>query len=1320
MTISISHAQTAVEINGKLKLVGNQLSSECGNAVQLRGMSTHGLQWYGNCVNNSAFTSLKNNWNADIVRLAMYVDEGGYLTDPNGYKTKIDTWIDQIGALGMYCLIDWHSLNPGDPNTHTTEAKDFWNYISAKHKGKKHVLYEICNEPNGVTWGTIKNFANQIIPVIRANDPETIIIVGTPQWSGKPGDVVSGGSLTSPNAYNVMYTFHFYASSHASYRPEVQKAAGSIPIFATEWGLSDASGGGSLNLAEGQLWMDIFNGNNDGKQKISWCNWSFSDKSESSAALNPGSCASSSWTNTTASGTQVKSWISSPAKNFISCTTASVVTSGITSPANNASFNKGTNITITASAATTQGTITKVEFFEGATLLGTSTNSPYSISISTLALGSHSITSKATDSNGSTATSPPVAVTVNNSVVTSSITSPANNASFNQGASITISASAATTQGSITKVEFFEGATLLGTSTSSPFSISISTLAPGSHNITAKATDSNGSTATSTPVSIVVNNSVVSSSIISPANNASFNQGTSITITASAATTQGSITKVEFFEGATLLGTSTSSPFSISISTLVPGSHNITAKATDSNGSTSTSTPVSIVVNNSVVTSSIISPANNSSIVTGNGINVNATASTTSGSITKIEFYVDNVLSATDVSSPYQFSTGTNLSVGSHILSIKAFDSNNSVNSQSISITVINSPLTLDLTSPTNADYTIGTDIIISADASTTVGSISKLEFYIDGTLMGSDFTTPYSYTATGLNSGSHIIYAKAFDSNNNTSVTTSKTINLYTPVYKVTNAPIVDGNIDVIWKNSSIPTSYLTKTIVNTSVGASDLSGSFKTLWDNNYIYVLGDITDDLKNNDSPEAYNDDAVEVYLDINNDKATTYGTNDAQYTFGWNDGTIVASLPGGHSITGITYSIADKPGGYIFEARIPWSALAASPMPGHKVGFDFMINDDDDGGLRDGKMSWNSTTDNAYQDPSLFGTVILMDALPCPLPGNAGNILGNHTICSQSTGQVFSISSVPNANGYNWVLPAGYTITNGLNTTVITVSLNSGATSGPISVTPTNNCGNGLSSTLAIQVNSLPFLSINSTKNIVCQGDAVTLTGSGASAYAFDNGVKNEIPFIPDITKSYQMTGTDVNGCQKSISTSIIVNARPGIPVIVAPTPLCNNVSNDFTISSSVKGSVYNWTATSSTNIAGQNSPKASITFKTGLTSADVTVTETNSLNCTSSAGRQTVFFTSCTLSGISESDIADQLKIFPNPFQNNINISLGSLAGETSKIELTDIEGKIVGSREKNMLSDQNTLGENLQAGQYILRIITEYKVIVRSVIKIQ
>ncbi len=311
------NAQTPVEINGKLKLVGNQLSSECGKPVQLRGMSTHGPQWFPECYQGDYLDALVDDWNTDIFRIAMYVEKDGYLSNPSYWKGWIDNVVDECGRKGIYCLIDWHILSDNDPHKHKTEAIAFWDYMSKKHAGKDHVIYEICNEPNGggVDWPRIKSYADEVIPVIRANDPETIIVVGTPSWSGNPWDVV-GNEIDDENT---MYTFHFYAGSHSSKKGPLKTALGQIPIFATEWGTSDASGNANFSPEETLRFMDIFNGDNDGGQIVSWCNWSFADKDETSAALSPGACGSGQWNNTSQSGTLIKDILSTQPNPYQNC-----------------------------------------------------------------------------------------------------------------------------------------------------------------------------------------------------------------------------------------------------------------------------------------------------------------------------------------------------------------------------------------------------------------------------------------------------------------------------------------------------------------------------------------------------------------------------------------------------------------------------------------------------------------------------------------------------------------------------------------------------------------------------------------------------------------------------------------------------------------------------------------------------------------------------------------------------------------------------------------------------------------------------------------
>ena len=80
----------------------------------------------------------------------------------------------------MYALIDWHILSDGDPNRYLDEAKLFFAEMAGKFRDCDHVLYEICNEPNGVDWAAVKSYAEQVIPVIREKDPKAVVIVAFP------------------------------------------------------------------------------------------------------------------------------------------------------------------------------------------------------------------------------------------------------------------------------------------------------------------------------------------------------------------------------------------------------------------------------------------------------------------------------------------------------------------------------------------------------------------------------------------------------------------------------------------------------------------------------------------------------------------------------------------------------------------------------------------------------------------------------------------------------------------------------------------------------------------------------------------------------------------------------------------------------------------------------------------------------------------------------------------------------------------------------------------------------------------------------------
>lgn len=142
-------AATAVSTHGKLAVKGTQLVDKNGQPFQIHGVSTHGLQWFGQYNNKAAYQTLRDDWGANAIRLAMYVDEGGYYSDRNGMKKKVTDGVQYATELGMYAIIDWHLLNV-NPKNYTSEARSFFKEMAQKYKNYDNVIYEICNEPTTV------------------------------------------------------------------------------------------------------------------------------------------------------------------------------------------------------------------------------------------------------------------------------------------------------------------------------------------------------------------------------------------------------------------------------------------------------------------------------------------------------------------------------------------------------------------------------------------------------------------------------------------------------------------------------------------------------------------------------------------------------------------------------------------------------------------------------------------------------------------------------------------------------------------------------------------------------------------------------------------------------------------------------------------------------------------------------------------------------------------------------------------------------------------------------------------------------------------
>jgi uncharacterized protein (DUF2141 family) len=279
-----------------------------------------------------------------------------------------------------------------------------------------------------------------------------------------------------------------------------------------------------------------------------------------------------------------------------------VPTVSLTSPSNGATFTAPATISLAANANDADGSIAKVDFYQGSTLIGTDTTSPYSFTWSNVAAGTYSLTARATDNAGGVGTSATVSVTVNSSTnapPSVSITSPTPGASFTAPANITIQASASDTDGTISKVDFYQGSTLLGTDTTSPYSFTWSNVPAGSYSLTARATDNGNSVQTSSAVTVTVStatNQLPTVSITSPTSGASYPAPGSVTIDATASDSDGTIVGVDFYQGSTLIGTDTTSPYSATWSNVPAGTYSLTAVARDNAGGSKTSSAVSITV----------------------------------------------------------------------------------------------------------------------------------------------------------------------------------------------------------------------------------------------------------------------------------------------------------------------------------------------------------------------------------------------------------------------------------------------------------------------------------------------------------------------------------------------------------------------------------------------------------------------------------------------------------------------------------------------------------------------------------------------------
>ena len=287
---STLNAQTPLQIHGKLHVAGNTILNSAGKEPQLRGISLSWSVWQGKKYYTPEVVDwLIEDFNINLLRVSMAIQpEHGYLQDPEGQKKLVTTVIDHALSKGIYVILDWHDHNA---EKHLPESKAFFKEMAAKYASNPNIIYEIWNEPERQGWAVVKAYSEELIDVIRGEDKDNLIIIGSPHWDQ---DVDVAAKDPIKGAQNIAWSFHFYATESGHQDGLCLKANNALkdglPLFVTEWGVGEANGDGEFSREKTRLWMDWME-----DHKLSWANWNLTDKDETTALLKPGASVKGGW-----------------------------------------------------------------------------------------------------------------------------------------------------------------------------------------------------------------------------------------------------------------------------------------------------------------------------------------------------------------------------------------------------------------------------------------------------------------------------------------------------------------------------------------------------------------------------------------------------------------------------------------------------------------------------------------------------------------------------------------------------------------------------------------------------------------------------------------------------------------------------------------------------------------------------------------------------------------------------------------------------------------------------------------------------------------
>ncbi|WP_146850903.1 Ig-like domain-containing protein [Brevifollis gellanilyticus] len=447
-------------------------------------------------------------------------------------------------------------------------------------------------------------------------------------------------------------------------------------------------------------------------------------------------------------------------------------TVNLTSPTLGTTTTNGATLHLEATASAPGSAITEVVFYADSTPVGSDDTAPYTYDwtiSSRWAVGQHTLTARAFETNGSFASSSTTFELASFEPMTASFDSPAQNAVFPFPAAIPMQASATAPGSSIVRVDFYANNTFVSSDTEAPYTANYTPTSIRQWELMARAVDGMGRTAEARRTVHVTGPTIPNVTITSPTAGGILVVPATTTITADASANFATITRVQFYDGGTLLGEDTDAPFSFTTPPLSLGDHTLYAVATSSTGTTGTSPSVPVTVGGANAPVAVVTAPRYSGpqfAASFSTVRFAAGAMHTGGlGIQRVEFYLDNVLLAQDTQAPYEMDWTVGPNTGYHELVARAVDVNNAfANSSRVGFELIIPPA-ISLTTPVNAaQVTPGDALTLTAAVSRGTYSIEEVRFYVGSTLIGTDSTAPYSVSWTPDTQGAKTISAMVRD----------------------------------------------------------------------------------------------------------------------------------------------------------------------------------------------------------------------------------------------------------------------------------------------------------------------------------------------------------------------------------------------------------------------------------------------------------------------------------------------------------------------------------------------------------------------------